>query len=80
MTDDTEPTCDICEQPADDHMGDRPTEDWNHDTGCHRSCEARAWAERGPDDDDLAAAGMIGEGGGGGSYLAAWRESDEAHR
>lgn len=36
-------------------------------------------ADNGPDDDDLAAAGMIGEGGGG-SYLAAWRESDEAHR
>lgn len=71
-------TCDHCdriETAAD------LTPDWNPDTGCHLSCEARVWAERGPDDDDLAAAGMIGEGGGASGWcLAAWRESDEAHR
>lgn len=32
------PTCDICNEPESvraDHWGD----DWNGDTGCHRSCE-----------------------------------------
>jgi hypothetical protein len=38
---DPEPTCDICDQPWNHPDDFEPWEDWNGDTGCHRTCEER---------------------------------------